>query len=60
MQQFRDPKNPRNLPIDLTGVRQIEWEGKNTHRETTPTKRPPHDGKTYREKNGDKPRGQKG
>lgn len=59
MQQFRDPKNPRNLPIDLTGVRQIEWENKNTHRETTPTKRPPHDGKTYREKNSHADHGQK-
>lgn len=52
MQTFRDPKNPRNLPIDLTGVRQIEWEKKAVSRDVTPTKREPHDGKTYREKNG--------
>ena len=52
MQHFRDPKNPKNLPIDLTGVRQLEWEGKKLSRDVTPTKRPPHDGKTYSDKNG--------
>ncbi len=52
MQHFRDPKNPKNLPIDMTGVRQLEWEGKNNSRDVTPTKRAAHDGKTYSEKNG--------
>ena len=52
MQTFRNPNNPKNLPIDLTGVRQLEWEGKNNHRDVTPTKRAAHDGKTYRETHG--------
>lgn len=52
MQHFRDPKNPRNLPIDLTGVRQIEWEKKSVSRDVTPTKRAPHDGRTYRDVHG--------
>jgi hypothetical protein len=52
MQTFRDPKNPKNLPIDLTGVRQLEWEQQVVRRDVTPTKRAPHDGKTYRETHG--------
>jgi hypothetical protein len=60
MQHFRDENNPKKLPIDLTGVRQIEWEQKHLSRDITPTKRPAHDGKTYREKHGDPGRGQKG
>lgn len=59
MQHFRDPKNPKNLPIDLTGVRQLEWEGKNNRRDVTPTKRAAHDGKTYTEQHGAPARGKK-
>jgi hypothetical protein len=53
MQHFRNLKNPKNLPIDLTGVRQIEWETKAASRDVTPTVRAPHDGKTYRDVHGD-------
>jgi hypothetical protein len=53
MQHFPDPKNPKNLPIDTTGVRQLDWEQKVAGRYVVPLKREPHDGKTYREKHGD-------
>ena len=56
MQHFTNPKNPKNLPIDLTGVRQLDWEKKNASRYVNSVPRPPHDGKTYREKNGEPPR----
>lgn len=52
MQHFTNPDNPKNLPIDLTGVRQIAWEEKSTQKYVTPVARPPHDGKTYTETHG--------
>lgn len=53
MQHFTNPNNPKNLPIDLTGVRQLDWEQKVASRYVVPAKREPHDGKTYREKHGE-------
>lgn len=58
MQHFRDEKNPRNLPIDTNGVRQIAWEQKNTQRYVMPVPRPPHDGRSYREIHGEPSRRQ--
>jgi hypothetical protein len=51
MQHFRDEKNP--LHVDTNGSRQVDWEHKAAPRYVLPVKRPPHDGKSYREVHGD-------
>lgn len=53
MQHFTDPNNPKNLPLDSNGSRQVDWENKAASRYVMPAKRPPHDGRSYREVHGE-------